>query len=130
MGKTVESLVVEFDQAKYEEFLSSSSKSLRRGSTAKSLRGFALESALRSSQTRLVRRISWLIASCVTPTSTSPRRPAWLTFLMVRLSIPFLSARLLGVLINPHDVTGMLSDDRDGVRVNYRREKLEQLSAQ
>ena len=29
MGKTVESLVVEFDQAKYEEFLSSDSKSPR-----------------------------------------------------------------------------------------------------
>jgi len=27
MGKTVESLVVEFDQVKYEEFLSSGSKS-------------------------------------------------------------------------------------------------------
>jgi len=27
MGKTVESLVVEFDQAKYEKFLSSGSKS-------------------------------------------------------------------------------------------------------
>ena len=41
--------------------------------------------------------------------------------------IPFLSARLPGVPINPYDVTGMLSGDRDGVRVNY---KLEQLSAQ
>ena len=29
MGKTVESLVMEFDQAKYEEFLSSGSKSPR-----------------------------------------------------------------------------------------------------
>ena len=29
IGKTVESLVVEFDQAKYEEFLSSGSKSPR-----------------------------------------------------------------------------------------------------
>ena len=29
MGKTVESLVVEFNQAKYEEFLSSGSKSPR-----------------------------------------------------------------------------------------------------
>ena len=29
MGKTVESLVVEFDQAQYEEFFSSGSKSLR-----------------------------------------------------------------------------------------------------
>ena len=46
---------------------------------------------------------------------------------MFSLSIPFLSARLPGVPINPHDVTGMLSDDRDGVRVNY---KLEQVSVQ
>ena len=29
MGRTVESLIVEFDQAKYEEFLSSGSKSPR-----------------------------------------------------------------------------------------------------
>ena len=32
MGKTVESLVLEFDQAKYEEFLSSGSKSQKRES--------------------------------------------------------------------------------------------------
>jgi len=36
MGKTIKSLLVAFDQAKYEEFLSSGSKSLRRGSTARS----------------------------------------------------------------------------------------------
>ena len=46
---------------------------------------------------------------------------------MFSLSIPFLSVRLLGVLINLHDVTGMLSNDRDSVRVNY---KLEQVSVQ
>ena len=43
------------------------------------------------------------------------------------MTIPLLSVKLPGVSINPYGVTGMLSDDRDGVRVNY---KLEQLSAQ
>ena len=46
------------------------------------------------------------------------------------MPIPFLSAKLLGIPINPYGITGMLSDDRNGVRVNYRREKLEQLSSQ
>ena len=46
------------------------------------------------------------------------------------MPVLFLSSRSPGVPINPYGVTGMLSDDRDGVRVNYRREKLEQLSAQ
>ena len=46
------------------------------------------------------------------------------------MPIPFLSTKLPGVPINPYGVTGMLSDDRDGVHVNNRREKLEQLSAQ
>ena len=53
-GKMVESLVVEFDQAKYEEFLSSSSKSPRPASTAGSLRVLALKPALRLSQARLL----------------------------------------------------------------------------
>ena len=53
-AKTVESLVVEFDQAKYEEFLSSGSKSPKARVTAESLRGFALKSALRFSQTQLL----------------------------------------------------------------------------
>ena len=43
---------------------------------------------------------------------------------MFSLFIPFLSARLPGVPFNPHDVTGMLSGDRDGVRVNYKLEQL------
>ena len=46
------------------------------------------------------------------------------------MPIPFLSTKLPGVAINSYGVTEMLSDDRDGVRVNYRREKLEQLSVQ
>ena len=66
------------------------------------------------------------------PASMSPMRPAWLTLLVFSpfMTIPLLSAKLPGVPINPYGVTGMLSDDRDGVRVNYRREKLKQLSAQ
>ena len=50
MRKMIESLIMEFDQAKYEEFLSSGSKSLGRGSTARSPRGPSLKSALRSLQ--------------------------------------------------------------------------------
>ena len=46
------------------------------------------------------------------------------------MPIPFLSTKLPGVPINPYGVIRMLSDDRDDVRVNYKREKLEQLSAQ
>ena len=74
-----------------------------------------------------MRRMSWLIASCVTSTPTSPRILAWLMFLMSSPSIPFLSARLPGVPFNPHDVTGTLNGDSEGVRVNY---KLEQLLVQ
>ena len=39
MRKMVESLFVEFDQAKYEEFLSSGSRALGRGSTERSPQG-------------------------------------------------------------------------------------------
>ena len=46
IGNMVESLVMEFDQAKYEEFFSSSSKSPR-DSTAKSPQRFTLRSLQR-----------------------------------------------------------------------------------
>ena len=132
MEKMVESLVVEFDQAKYEEFLSSGSKSPKARQYRKVSLGIALESALRSSQTRLARRMSWPTTSHVMPASTSPMRPTWLTLLMFSpfIPIPFLSTKLPRVPINPYGVTEMLSDDRDGVHVNYRHEKLEQLFAQ
>ena len=42
--------------------------------------------------------------------------------LMFSLFKSLLSARLPGVPFNPHDVTGMLSGDRGGVRVNYKLE--------
>ena len=41
------------------------------------------------------------------------------------MPILFLSSRSPGVPSNPYDVTGTLNDDRDDVRVNYKREKLE-----
>ena len=69
MEKMVESLVVEFDQAKYEEFLSSGSKSPRARQTARSSQRLVLNSALRSLQMRLIRRVPWLNTSHVTPTS-------------------------------------------------------------
>ena len=47
-GRTVESLVVDFEQEKFEEFLSSGSATPRQcGSTTKFLRGFTLESLQR-----------------------------------------------------------------------------------
>ena len=49
MGKTVESLVVKFDQAKYEEFLSSGSKSPKARAYRRVSRGNAPKSALRFS---------------------------------------------------------------------------------
>ena len=53
-GKIVESLVVEFDQAKYEEFLSSALRAQKPASTAGSLRGLAPKSALSLSQRQLL----------------------------------------------------------------------------
>ena len=44
MGKTVESLVVEFDQAKYKEFLSFGSKTPRVRRYRRSPRGLTLKS--------------------------------------------------------------------------------------
>ena len=56
-------------------------------------------------------------------------RLARLTLLIFGPFMPalFLSSRSPGVPINPYGVTGTLSDDRDDVRVNYRREKLVKL---
>jgi len=46
------------------------------------------------------------------------------------MPVLFLSSRSPGVPSNPYGVTGTLNDDRDDVRVNYKREKLEQLPVQ
>ena len=64
--------------------------------------------------------------------STSPMRPAKLALLIFSPFMPVLclSSRLWGVPSNLYGVTGMLSVDRDDVRVNYRRKKLEQPSVQ
>ena len=57
MGKMVESLIVEFDQAKYESSSLPAPRALGRGSTARSPWGPALKSALRSLLMRLTRRV-------------------------------------------------------------------------
>ena len=44
------------------------------------------------------------------------------------LPILFLSSRLSGVPSNPYGVSGTLNANRDDACVNYRRNKLEQLS--
>ena len=118
MGKMVESLIVEFDQAKYEEFLSSGSKSPRRDSTARSPWGPALKSALRSLQMRLIRRVPWQTTSHVTTALTSPMGPTRLALLIFSPFMPvlFLSFRLPGVPSNLYGVTGTLNVDRDDVR--------------
>ena len=69
----------------------------------------------------------WPITPGVTHAPTSLRRPAWSSFLVSSQSILFLSTRSSLVFLNPHDVTGTLSADRGGVRVNC---KLEQLIVQ
>jgi len=53
-------------------------------------------------------------------------RPEKLALLIFSPFMPVLfhSSRSPGVPINPYGITGTLSDDRDDVRVNYRREKL------
>ena len=132
IGKMVESLIVEFDQAKYEEFLSSGSKSPERGSTAGSPRAPVLQFTLRSLQIRLTRRVPWLTISHVTPASTSPTRLTRLALLIFNpfMHVLFLSSRSPGVPSNPYDVTGLLNVDRGDTRVNYRCKKLQQLSVQ
>ena len=60
MGKTVESFVVEFDQAITKSSSLPALRALERGSTARSPRGPALQFTLRSLQIRLIRRVSWL----------------------------------------------------------------------
>ena len=118
---------MEFDQAKYEEFLSSGSKSPKARVYRKVSSGICprVRSEILSDATGKKDVVANRIMRNARVNVSQETRVV--TFLMFSLSIPFLSARLLGVLINPHDVTGILSGDRGGVRVNY---KLEQLFVQ
>ena len=120
----VESLVVEFDQAKYEEFLSSGSKSpktrvCRRVSTgtcpetrsaslsgAAAEKGVAANRAIRNTRANVSQETRVVKFSGVPPIHPLPQH---------RLSL---------VSLNPHDVTGTLSADREGVRVNCKSEQL------
>ena len=70
-GKMVESLVVEFDQAKYEEFLSSGSRAQRPASAAGSQVDSPLKPNLRLCRVLLLPTVPSLVHA-----PTPPRRPA------------------------------------------------------
>ena len=102
MGKTIESLIVEFSQAKYE-FLYSGFKSPRvTRNTAGSPQRSAPKSLRRLLQRWLAQTEPFLVASRVWPASPSPTRPTSLkaNFITPLLST-FLSSRLPGVSNNP-----------------------------
>ena len=128
----VESLVVEFNQSKYEEFLSFSSKSPKARQYRKVSSKIRSQSLRRLPRMRFVQRTSWSDVSHVRPVSTSPMKPARSTLLTISPLTPllFLSSRLPWVPNNPYDVTGTPNVDRGDMRVNYRRKKLKQLSVQ
>ena len=102
MGKTVESLVVEFDQAKYEEFLFLALRAPKwHGNTARSPQRFALKSLRRLLQKWPAQTTPFLAASPAWPASTSPMRPVRPTTMKANLAMPFLtsllSSKLAGV---------------------------------
>ena len=103
MGKMVESLIVEFDQGKYEEFLSSGSKSPR----AQQYRKISsrTRSQVRSEIPSNVidKKSAMANHTHVTPASMSPMRPAKLALLIFSpfMHILFLSSRLSTVHSNP-----------------------------
>ena len=100
MGKTVESLVVEFDQAKYEEFLSSGSKSPRVARQYHRVSSEIRSQVLLETFPKMAYANS-VISGRVTAwsVSTSPTRPARPMLLKSNLVTPllFLSSRLPGV---------------------------------
>ena len=120
MGKTIESLIVEFDQAKYEEFLSSGSKSPKArvyrkvsSRTCSQVCSEILSDATgkKDAVANCIMRNTRVNVSQETRVVNVPD---------VQPVISFLSARLPGVPFNPHDVTGIPNGDRGGVRGNYK----------
>ena len=130
-GKMVESLVVEFDQAKYEEFLSSGSKSpnaraYRRVSTEICLK---IRSEILSNATAVKDVVAnrAMRNTRAMRLSGDPRgQPLWYPSNPPPSSAPG-RRRSSEVPLNFHDATGTLNGGRGGVRVNY---KLEQLIVQ
>jgi len=105
--KVVESLVMKFDQAKYEEFLSSSSKN----SKARQYRKVSLGTHSRvpseipsdttGAKSAMANHITRKVA---TMSPMRPARSAWLTFSPLT-PVLLLSSKLPGVLNNPYGVT-------------------------
>jgi len=132
MGKMVESIVVEFDQAKYEEFLSFGSKSPRARQYCKVSSGtrsqvssetptdatdkksVTADHITRDSRVNVSHETCKVDVADVQPVHTRP---------LPQLQVP-------GGPSNPYGVTGILNVDRDDTRDNCKRNKLEQSSVQ
>ena len=127
MGKTVESLVVEFDQAKYEEFLSSGSKSLKARVYRKVSSGTCSQVCSEILPDAIGEKD--VVANCIMRNAhaNASQEARMVNVPDVQPVYPLPQHQVTGVPFNPHDVTGTLSGDRGGVRVNY---KLEQLFVQ
>ena len=123
---------MEFDQAKYEEFLSSGSKSPMARVYRKVSSGTCSRVRSEIPSDAIGKKdvvANHIIRNARVNVSHETHKVDLLMFSPF-MPVPFLSSRSPGVPINPYGVTGTLSDDRDDVRVNFRREKLEQLSVQ
>ena len=127
----IESLIVEFDQAKYQEFLSSGSKSPRARQYRKiSGTRSPVHSEIPSDTTGKKSTMANHITRNTRVNVSHETREVSVTDIQPVHARPLPQFQVTGVPINPYDVTGTLSDDRDDVRVNYKREKLEQLPVQ
>jgi len=128
MGKVIESLVVEFHQAKYEEFLSSGSKSPR----ARNYRKVSSEirSQVPSKASLNAVCAENIVARCVTRkvhvNISHETRKAHVVGIQPAHAHPLPQPQVTrGSQQPPYGVTGTLNIDRDDARVNYRRKKLE-----
>ena len=126
MGKMVESLIVEFDQAKYEEFLSSGSKSPRAQQYRKVSSGTSsqVRSEIPSDATNKKSAMANHITRNTRVNVSHKTREVSVADIQPFMPDFFLSSRSPGVPSNPYGVTGMLNVDRNDACVNYRREKL------
>ena len=132
MGRMVESLVVKFEQAKYEEFLSSGSKSPKVRQYRKV--SSEIRSWISSEASPNVVCAESIMAGRTTRNArvNVSHKTREASLLMVKPATPalFLSSWLPRVLNNLYGVTGTPNIDRGDAHVNYRHKKLEQLSVQ
>jgi len=133
MAKTVKSLVMEFDQTKYEEFLSSGSKSSRVAQQYRRVSSEVRSQVLSETSPKIADANSTISGHVrAWPASTSSMRPTRPTLLKAKLAMLrlFLSSRLPGVPSDPWCVTGMLNIDKGVTYDDNRYKKLEKSSVQ